>query len=177
MSLSKLLDALPPYAADLRINLARLAADTVLSEQQKWGCFLACAFAVGQSQVLDALNAETAGRLSEAGRSGAKSAATIMAMNTVYYGAVNLLNNHDYRADPPGLSMLALGSPGVDKIDFEIWAFAVSALSNCEACLNSHEAELHKRGVTIEQVRAALRIASVINAVSVVIRAEGTSAT
>ena len=70
--------------------------------------------------------------------------------------------------------MEALANPGVDKVDFELWALAVSALSNCEACLNSHEVELHKRGVPIERVQAALRIASVINALSVVLRATGT---
>lgn len=172
MSLANLAVSLPPYAEDLKINIARLATDTVLTDQQKWGCFLACAFSIGQKQVIETIEDEAVVRLNDAAREGAKAAATIMAMNTVYYGAVNLLDNHDYRADPPGLSMIALSNPGVDKIDFELWAFAVSAITNCRPCLNSHEAELHKRGVPIERVQAALRIASVVNAVSVVLRAE-----
>lgn len=176
MSLANLAVSLPPYAEDLKINIARLATDTVLTEQQKWGCFLACAFSAGQRQLVETIEDEVADRLTEAARNGARSAAAIMAMNTVYYGAVNLLDNHDYRAAPPALSMLALANPGVDKIDFELWAFAVSALTNCGPCLNSHEAELHKRGVQIERIQAALRIASVVNAVSVVLRAEEANA-
>lgn len=172
MSLATLSDALPLYAADIKTNISRVAVDTVLTDQQKWGCLLACAFAVGQRDVIDAVEAEAAPLLSEDAMNAARTAATIMAMNTVYYGAVNLLRNHDYRAEASQLSMVTLAEPGVDKVDFELWALAVSALSNCEACLNSHEAELHKRGVSIERVQAALRIASVINALSVVLRAE-----
>lgn len=171
MSLATLSDALPLYAADVKTNISRLTTDMVLTDQQKWGCLLACAFAGGQRDVIAAVETEAGPRLTEDARNAARTAATIMAMNTVYYGAVNLLHNHDYRADASQLSMEALADPGVDKVDFELWALAVSALSNCEACLNSHEAELHKRGVPIERVQAALRIASVIAALSVVLRA------
>lgn len=173
MSLTTLSDALPAYATDIKTNIARLVADTVLSDQQKWGCLLACAFAIGQPDLLDAVEAEARPRLSEEAVSAARTSATIMAMNTVYYGAVNLLRNHDYRADPSQLIMPSLTSPGVDKIDFELWALAVSALSNSEACLNTHEAELHKRGVALERILASLRIAAVVNATATVIRAEG----
>ena len=172
MSLASLSAALPAHAADLKTNIARLAADTVLSDQQKWGCFLACAVALGQPQVIDAVEAEASSRLSEEAKAAARAAVSIMAMNTVYFGAVNLLHNHDYRDIPPQLSMTALASPGIDKLDFELWAFAISALSNCEACLNTHEAELHKRGMPVERVQAALRIASVVNAMSVVLRTD-----
>lgn len=172
MSFDDLAVRLPPYAKDLEINLARLSADDVLSEQQKWGCFVACAFALGQSDVLDAVLGEARKRLSEPAMVAAKTAATIMAMNTVYYGAVNLLQKRDYRSEPPRLSMLAMANPGVEKIDFELWALAVSALSNCATCLNVHEAELHKRGTPLESVQTALRIASVVNAVATVLRAE-----
>lgn len=172
MPFEALTASLPLYAKDIELNLVRLVADNVLSQQQKWGCFVACAFAIGQPAVLEAVEAEAASHLSREASLAAKSAATIMAMNTVYYGSINLLRNHDYRSEPPKLSMLALATPGVDKIDFEIWALAVSAIANCETCLNVHEGELHKRGLTLEPVQTALRIAAVINALSTVLRAE-----
>ena len=172
MAFDDLVTRLPPYAKDLEINLARLAADDTLSEQQKWGCFVACAFALGQADLLDAVRGEARKQLDDSGMVAAKAAATIMAMNTVYYGAVNLLHNRDYRSEPPRLSMLAMANPRVEKIDFELWALAVSALTNCQSCLNVHEAELHKRGTSLETVQTALRIASVMNAVAVVLRAE-----
>ena len=123
----------------------------------------------GQSAIVVA---EARKRLDDSGMVAAKAAATIMAMNTVYYGAVNLLHNRDYRSEPPRLSMLAMANPRAEKIDFELWALAVSALTNCQSCLNVHEAELHKRGTSLETVQTALRIASVMNAVAVVLRAE-----
>ena len=39
-------------------------------------------------------------------------------------------------------------------------------------CMDAHEAELRKHGVTTTQVQAAVRIGAVINAVSAVMRAE-----
>lgn len=176
MSLTALQNALPAYAEDLRKNLERLMGETLLSDQQKWGCFLACAFATGVPLVAKAVRAEAETRLTPEAKSAAKAAAAIMGMNTVYYGAINLLANHDYRGAPVNLSMTALTSPAVDKIDFELWAFAVSAMSNCAACLNSHESELHKRGVTPERVQAALRIAATMNAIGIVLRGEAAMA-
>lgn len=172
MSLQSLRDALPVYAADQKHNLITLSEEQLLSEQQKWGCFLACAYATGQASLIVALEGEASGRLTPAARTAAKSAATIMAMNTVYYAAINQLSNHDYRGQPPGLAMTALSQKDVDKIDFELWALAVSAVRQCGVCLNVHEAELHKRNVTLERVQAALRIAAVMSAVATVIAIE-----
>lgn len=175
MSLTALQSALPAYAEDLRKNLDRLARESLLSDQQKWGCFLACAFASGTPVLAQAFKAETETRLTPEAKAAAKAAAAMMGMNTVYYGAINLLANHDYRGAPVNLSMTALTSPTVDKMDFELWALAVSAMANCAACLNSHEAELHKRGVTLERMQAAIRIAAVVNGISLVLRGEAAS--
>lgn len=176
MSLTALRDALPPYAADQKHNLDMLIAESTLSEQQKWGCFLACAYASRAPALIRALEDETAARLSPQARVACKSVATLMAMNTVYYAAINLLANHDYRGQPVGLSMAALNQGDVDKIDFELWALAVSALAQCSACLNAHEAELHKRNMSMERIQAALRIAAVVNAVGAAIAIESASA-
>lgn len=172
MSLTALRDAFQNHAEDIKLNLDALAAETILSEQQKWGCFLACAYAAGEPAVIGAIEQEAGARLSLEATIAVKKAVAIMAMNTVYYRAINLLQNHDYRAEPPNLSMAALSNPGVDKIDFELWAFAISAVNGCGSCLNAHETELHKRGVSVQRVQAALRIAAVVNAASAVLRAE-----
>ncbi|MDX2275038.1 MAG: carboxymuconolactone decarboxylase family protein [Hyphomonadaceae bacterium] len=153
-----------------------LLEETLLSEQQRWGCALCCAYATRQQSLIAKLEPVASDHLSETAVRAAKSAAALMAMNTVYYGALNHLNNHDYRAQPSRLSMIALTQTEVDKIDFELWAFAASAIANCAACLNVHEAELHKRGVTIERVQSALRIAATINAMATAMAAEGAHA-
>jgi len=98
MSLDALRETLPAYAKDLSLNLSSLANETVLSDQQKWGCFVASAHAVGQRAVVAA--AEAAARdagLSPEAADAAKAAAAIMGMNNVYYRALHLLSNPEYR--------------------------------------------------------------------------------
>jgi alkyl hydroperoxide reductase subunit D len=79
MSLDALRDQLPAYAKDLSLNLSSLAGETVLNDQQKWGCFLASAYAVGQPDVVKEI--EGAAELSDEAKTGAKAAAAIMGMN------------------------------------------------------------------------------------------------
>jgi alkyl hydroperoxide reductase subunit D len=173
MSLDTLRERLPAYAKDLSLNLSSLAAESVLSDQQKWGAFVASAYAVGEPSVIQAVEASArAAGLTEAAATAAKAAAAIMGMNNVYYRALHLISNPEYRTLPARLRMNVLANPGVEKADFELWATAVSAVNGCGMCLDSHEAELKKAGVAAQQIQAALRIAAVVNAVSRVIAAE-----
>lgn len=173
MSLDALRDRLPTYAKDLSLNLSSLAAETLLTDQQKWGAFVASAYAVGQPDVVQAIETEarTAG-LSDAALTAAKAAAAIMGMNNVYYRSLHLLSNPEYRTLPARLRMNVIASPGVEKVDFELWSTAVSAINGCGACLDAHEGELKKHGAPAQQIQAAIRIAAVVNAVSRVLAAE-----
>lgn len=173
MSLDALRATLPAYAKDLSLNLSTLANETTLSDQQKWGALVASAHAVGQRAVIAAVEAAA----SEAGLSpeaaeAAKAAAAIMGMNNVYYRALHLISNPEYKTLPARLRMNVLANPGVEKADFELWCTAVSAINGCGMCLDSHEAELKKHGVAAAQIQTALRIAAVVNAVSRVLEAE-----
>ena len=173
MSLDQLRETIPAYAKDLSLNLSSLSTETVLNEQQKWGAFVASAHAVGVGPVIRAVEASAreAG-LSDEALNAAKAASAIMGMNNVYYRSLHLLKNQEYRTLPARLRMNVIANPGVDKTDFELWCTAVSAINGCGACLDSHEEELKKRGMPNTQVQAALRIASVVNAVSRVVAAE-----
>ena len=170
MSLDTIRDALPAYAKDLSLNLSSLANETVLTDQQKWGTFLAAAHAVGQPQVVKAV--EAAAQLTPEAKDAAKAAAAIMGMNNVYYRALHLMKNQEYRTLPAKLRMNIIANPGVDKTDFELWCTAVSAVNGCGMCLDSHEDELRKRGMPTVNIQAAIRIASVVNAVSRVLAGE-----
>ncbi len=172
MSLDALRDALPDYAKDTKLNLGSLANETVLSDQQKWGCFLASAYAAGVAAVVKAIEAEVATRLEPAAITAAKTAASLMAMNNVYYRALHLMQNPEYRTLRAGLRMNAIMNPGVDKTDFVLWSLTVSAINRCGTCLDAHEKERRKRDVCALQVQAALRIASVVAAAGAVIWAE-----
>lgn len=177
MSIDALREALPAYAKDLSLNLSSLAGETVLSDQQKWGAFVASAYAVGTPAVIKAINeAAAAAGLSDEAATAAKAAAAVMGMNNVYYRSLHLISNQEYRTLPARLRMNVIGNPGVDKVDFELWSVAVSAINGCGMCLDSHEAELKKHGVPATSIQAALRIGAVVNAVSRVVAAEAAAA-
>ncbi len=176
MSIDTLKSALPDYAKDLKLNIGSLANETILNDQQKYGCMLACAYAVGQPDTVKAISTEVADKLAPETQEGARAAAAIMGMNNVYYRAIHLISNETYRTMPAKLRMNVIGKPGIDKGDFELFCMAVSAVNGCGMCLDSHEAELRKAGFTSEQVQASIRIGAVVNAVSRVIAAEHAAA-
>jgi lipoyl-dependent peroxiredoxin subunit D len=177
MSLDALRESLPAYAKDLSLNLSSLATETVLGDQQKWGVFLASAYAVGVGPVIRAIEASAAeAGLSPEAANAAKAAAAMMGMNNVYYRALHLMGNHEYRTLPARLRMNVIANPGVEKADFELWSLAVSAINGCGMCLDAHEEELKKRGVLNTQIQAAMRIGAVVNAVSRVVAAETAAA-
>ena len=178
MSLDALRETLPAYAKDLSLNLSSLEAETLLSDQQKWGTFVASAYAVGSGAVIRALDAAArAAGLSEEAHTAAKAAAAIMGMNNVYYRSLHIMHNGaEYRALPARLRMTVIGNPGVDKTDFELWCTAVSAVNGCGMCIDAHEEELKKRGVSSAAIQATLRIGAVVNAVSRVVEAERAAA-
>ncbi|MEO0613739.1 MAG: carboxymuconolactone decarboxylase family protein, partial [Pseudomonadota bacterium] len=154
------------------LNLGSLLNETVLSEDQKLGTFLASALATGNATVIKAVTAETNGKLPDEAANGAKAAAAIMGMNNVYYRAIHLMSEKTYGTLPAKLRMNVIGNPGVDKADFELWSLAVSAINGCGMCLDAHEKELRKHGLTTEQIQAALRIGAVVNAAAAVLDGE-----
>lgn len=173
MPIAALSAQLPDYAKDIATNLEVLAAETVLSDQAKWGAFLASACAVGEAETLRAIMTATreAG-LSPEAFEAAKTAAAIMAMNNVYFRALHVMQAADYAHLPSRLRMNRLRHPGVDPVDYELWCVAVSAINACGACLDSHEAELRRRGAAPAQAQAALRIAAVVHAAARVLAVE-----
>ena len=172
MSLDALRDQIPDYAKDIRLNLGTLAAETSLSDQQKYGTFLASALAGRNAAVIRAIAGWTEDKLSPEAKTAAKAAAAIMGMNNVYYRATHLMENGEYAKLPAKLRMNVIGAPGVEKVDFELWSLAVSAVNGCGMCLDSHEKVVRKGGLSTEQIQTALRIASVVHAAAAVLDGE-----
>lgn len=172
MSLEDLRQQLPDYAKDIKLNLSSLARETILSDQQRDGCFLACAYAVGVPEVVRAFEAEFGPKLSDEARTAAKAAAAIMGMNNVYYRFTHLASNEEYAKTPARLRMNVIANPGVDKADFELWSLAISAINGCGLCIDAHEKVLRDAGMTTEQIQAGARIGAVVNAASRVIAAD-----
>jgi lipoyl-dependent peroxiredoxin subunit D len=172
MSIESLKNALPDYAKDLKLNLSSLAAEPTLSEQQRAGTFIASALAARSPVVIDAMMDAFAAKLEPAALDAAKAAASIMAMNNIYYRFVHLVSAADYKTLPAKLRMNVIGKPGVEKVDFELWSLAVSAINGCGMCVDAHERELRKAGLGADAVQAAVRIAAVVHAVAATLDGE-----
>lgn len=173
MSIDALKNQIPDYAKDIKLNLSSLSREEALNAQQLWGTFLACALTTGNAEVIRQIEEEALDNLSGAAVDAAKSAASIMAMNNVYYKFAGMMP--EYQTLPAKLRMNVIGNPGVDKIDFELWSLAVSAINGCQFCVQSHEKILRDGGLSLEQVQAAVRVAAIVKAVAATLDAESAS--
>ena len=171
MSIEALKARLPEYAKDIKLNLGSLATEPSLTTQQRAGTFVASALASRNAEVTRAIIGEFGAQLSGEALAAAKAAAAIMGMNNVYYRFTHLVGG-DYPSLPARLRMTVIGKPGVEKVDFELWSLAVSAVNGCGMCLEAHEKVVRHGGLGQEQVQAAVRIASVVHAVAAVLDGE-----
>ncbi len=172
MSLDALKEMIPDYARDMKINLSNIPTTASLTPQQLWGTVLASALATGNADVIRNLAAAAIPNLSPEAVTAAKSATAIMGMNNIYYRFTHLAGNEHYSAMPARLRMNVIASPGVEKIDFELWSLAVSALEGCGRCIEAHEKVLVQHGTSREAIQDAVRIAAIIKGVAVTLTAE-----
>lgn len=156
----------PDYAKDTRINFGTVLSpegSPGLTESQIAGIALASAYASKSAAVVKAVRESSAEILIEQEVNAARAAASIMAMNNVYYRFVHLVEDKEYQVMPAKLRMTVIGNPGIAKADFELYALAVSAVNGCGMCMDSHARQLIKAGLTKEAVQSAVRIAAVIH--------------
>jgi len=168
MSLRDFAEQLPDYAKDIRLNLNSLAGDQTLTDQRKYGLLLTTAHGSGYKPLVEAAEAECAPKLSPEAANAARAAAAVMAMNNVYYRFTHLASNKEYGTLPAKLRMNVIGSPGIDKADFELFCLAVSAQNGCGMCIDSHEKVLKGHGVPADVIQAAARIGAVMTAAATV---------
>ena len=148
MSIDALKSQIPSYAKDIKLNLS----------------------SSGNAEVIRQIEEEALDNLSAAAVDAAKAAAAIMAMNNVYYKFAGIMP--EYQTLPAKLRMNVIGNPGVDKVDFELWSLAVSAINGCQFCVQSHEKILRDGGLSQEQVQTAVRVAAVVKAVAATLSGE-----
>lgn len=167
--------SIPDYAKDVKLNLSSILSEQTsdgLSKQQIYGVALASAYITRQPNLIRVIDDYVKDALSETERNAAKSAATIMAMNNVYYRFVHLVNDKEYQQMPARLRMNIIANPGIDKFDFELYSLAVSAINGCGLCIDAHVAQLRKSGGSKAAVQQAIRIAAVINSAAQVVHLE-----
>jgi alkyl hydroperoxide reductase subunit D len=173
MTLDELIETIPSYAKDMRLNFSSVVrSQTELNEQQLWGTVVVSALASRNADLTAGALQEAQSHLSPQAFEAAKSAAAVMGMNNIYYRFLHLTSNEKYQTMRAGLRMNAIRTHGIDQLDFELWCLAASAINGCAACVDSHEKVLREKGFSEEKVLAAVRVASVLHALATVLDAE-----
>ena len=165
----QLKEGIPDYAKDTRLNIDAVVKRSTLAPIEAEACALAAAFATGntrlwtwmQSQLTDQKEAEAA-----------ITAASLMAMNNVWYPYVEMVDDAALSGLPAQLRMNAIATHGGStRARFEAYSLAASIVGRCHFCVKAHYDTLKKEGYTVEQLRDIGRIAAVITAVSRVMSA------
>jgi alkyl hydroperoxide reductase subunit D len=160
----QLKEGLPDYAKDTRLNIDAVIKRSTLAAEEAEAVALAATFATGntklwtwiQSQLSDQKEAEAA-----------ITAASLMAMNNVWYPYVEMAEDTNLTGLPAQLRMNAIATHGgTTKARFEAYSLAASIVGKCHFCVKAHYDTLKKEGYTVEQLRDIGRIAAVITAVS-----------
>ncbi len=169
MSIETYREGLKDYAKDIRLNLSAVLSPEGapgLTPPQIATIALACAYAARSKNLADAIRADSAATIGDAEVEAAKGAATLMAMNNVFYRTQHHTENAELQKLPPRLRMNLIGKPGIEKVDFELACLAVSAIGGCSKCVNAHVAEVLKAGLPVEAAHSAIRIGATIQAAS-----------
>lgn len=167
MQLKQLQENLPEYAKDIRLNISNLFSNiesSGLTSNQFYGTALSIAYSLKDKNLILALEFEC----QNAGLAdlpfAAKTAATLMAMNNIYYRSTHLAGNKDLSALSANLRMNGLSKHGVDKVDFELFSLAVSAINGCGLCIHSHVNQLVEHSIAMIAIQSTLRLAATLNA-------------
>ena len=167
-ALDAIRDALPESARDIKLNLQSVLSQTTLSPAQKWGVAVASSLAARNVALRDAIVSDARMEGVEAAViDDAMAAAALMAMNNVYYRFRHFSGKESYSQMPARLRMNRLVKPATQRVDFELFSLAVSAINGCESCVKSHERVVVEGGLTEAQVHDAVRIAAVVQATAV----------
>ncbi len=166
--LNLLREQLPDAARDIKINLSNVLVPGALNAAQTWGVAIATAYASRNESLTRAVIADAKSAGIEATvLDDAKAAAILMGMNNVYYRFRHIIGKEEYEQKPARLRMMRLKQPATNQVDFELFCLAVSAVGNCQACLQSHEHVVLEGGLTTDMVHDSVRIAAVIHAAAV----------
>ncbi len=157
-------ETIPDYAKDTKLNLDAVVKRSTLPAEEAEAVALAAAFATGNTKFWTWVHAELSDR-KEA--DAALTAASLMAMNNMWYPYVEMAEDPQLKGLPAQLRMNAIATHGgTTKARFEAYSLAASIVGKCHFCIKAHYDTLKKEGYTVEQLRDIGRIASVIVAVS-----------
>jgi len=159
-------ESIPDHSKDIKLNLDSVINRSPLDPVDTHAIAYVSAIAAGNGGL--AFEIEHNGPLfnDEKVREAAKTAASLMGMNNMYYPFVEMTQDSDLKGLPAGLRMQAyMSHGGVTKKQFEMYALAASIIGKCHFCVKNHYDVLKKEGMTISELQHVGKIASVINAI------------
>lgn len=159
-------DSVPDHSKDIKLNLDAVINRSPLSVEDTHAVALTAALAAGNGDLAFAI--QTSGELDNFVKEAeaAKTAASLMAMNNMWYPYVEMTGDPELKGLPAGLRMNAYATHGgVSKKKFEMYALAASVIGKCHFCIKNHYDILKKEGMTVAELQHVGKIASVINAI------------
>jgi alkyl hydroperoxide reductase subunit D len=157
-------EGLPDYAKDTKLNLDSVVKRSTLDPVEAQCVALAATFATGNSKLWTWISSQI---VEPAETNAAITAASLMAMNNVWYPYVEMANDAQLKGLPAQLRMNAIATHGgTTRARFEAYSLAASIVGKCHFCVSAHYDTLKKEGYSVEQLRDIGRIAAVMTAVS-----------
>jgi alkyl hydroperoxide reductase subunit D len=166
-SLETLRERLPEALRYLKLNLPTGRARGLLGPAQRLGVALSAAAAARHPELRRALLSLTEREVGRPVVEDALAAAALMSMNNVYYRFRHLVGKPSYGEKPARLRMQRIAKPATNKVDFELFCLAVSAVNGCENCIRAHEKVVVDGGLSEDQVHDAIRIAASVHGAAV----------
>jgi alkyl hydroperoxide reductase subunit D len=155
--------ALPEYAKDTKLNLDAVINRSTIDKSEAECIALAAAVATGNGKIVSVILGNIEDTVE---RDAAMTAASLMAMNNVWYPYVEMAEDERLTGLPAQLRMNAIASHGgTTKARFEAYSLAASIVGKCSFCVKAHYDTLKKEGYTVEQLRDIGRIAAVMTSV------------
>ena len=162
-------ESIPDHSKDIKLNLDSVMNRSGLDEVDAHACAFAAALAAGNGDLAFEISMNGP-LLGTDEREAAKTAASLMGMNNVYYPFVEMTEDPDLKGLPPGLRMNAYANHGgVSKKKFEMYALAASIVGKCHFCVKNHYDVLKKEGMTVTELQAVGKIAAVVAAINKII--------
>lgn len=165
--LERIKEQIPDIAKDVRINLGKvldLDQNDGLNREQIVGSALAVAYVLNDEDLIEQLKEHVE---SEEVINAVKLAVSLMSLTNIYYRFVHLSEDSELSHVPAGLRMQGMMNPGVERVTFESFCLAVSAINGCGMCISSHVKQLREHNLSAAAIARIGRISAVIHAVSV----------
>ena len=169
-SLEQLRQSLPEFAKDIKLNLQSVLASEHLNASQRWGVALTCAATSEHPELLRLIMEAASEHIERDVIDDALAAATLMRMNNVFYRFRHIVGKESYSKKPARLRMNRIARPATNKVDFELFCLAASAINNCELCVKSHEQVVTQHEISEDAVLDTIRIAATIHATANALR-------